>query len=185
MAKKAKKTKKVKNAVKKSRPSPRKAHRKPASKKSRPAKKLAAHKAPVQKFILKSALSSKIRDVEEKPLTGSEVNKYREILTQKRDDLLDVVQRKKDQELQAVEEELGDEADIATRSVEREMLFELSDSEKQTLDMVEASLRKMEKGVFGLCESCQKPIGRLRIEIMPWVRYCIRCQSLQEVPAGE
>ena len=56
--------------------------------------------------------------------------------------------------------EVGDEADIATRSVEKEMLFELTDSEKQTLDMVEAALRKMEKGVYGTCESCHRGIPR-------------------------
>ena len=127
----------------------------------------------------------KIRDVEEKPLSASEVSKFLTIFTQRRDDLLTVVQRKKEQEFQAVEEEIGDEADVATRSVEKEMLFELTDSEKQTLDMVEGALRKIEKGIYGLCESCQKPIGRLRIDVMPWARYCIRCQSLQEVPSGE
>jgi DnaK suppressor protein len=172
MAKKAKKP--VKKTVKKSAP-----------KKKAVVRRKKAPKPQIHKFILKTAIHSKIRDVDEKSLSASDVHKYREILTHKRDDLLAVVQRKKEQELQTSEEELGDEADIATRSVEREMLFELTDSEKQTLDMVEASLRKMEKGVFGLCESCQKPIGRQRIDVMPWARYCIRCQSLQEVPAGE
>jgi DnaK suppressor protein len=84
-----------------------------------------------------------------------------------------------------VEEDIGDEADVATRSVEREMLFELTDSEKQTLDMIEASLRKIEKGVFGRCESCQQVIARLRMDVMPWARYCISCQAKQEVPSGE
>jgi DnaK suppressor protein len=120
---------------------------------------------------------------DERPLTDGQVQKFREILTRKRDDLLAVVQRIKSQDVPVDEAEIGDEADIATRSVEKEMLFELTDSEKQTLDMVEAALRKIEKGVFGRCESCLKLIPRLRLEVMPWARYCIHCQAEQEVPA--
>ena len=37
------------------------------------------------------------------PLTDVQVQKFREILTQKRDDLLAIVQRKKEQEIQEVE----------------------------------------------------------------------------------
>ncbi len=122
---------------------------------------------------------------EERALTESQIQKFRDVLTEKRDELLLVVQRKKEQEIQVGEMEIGDEADIATRSVEKEMLFELTDSEKQTLDMIEAALRKMEKGVYARCESCHRTISRLRMEVMPWARYCISCQSEQEVPSAE
>jgi DnaK suppressor protein len=117
------------------------------------------------------------------PLTNDQITKFREVLSQKRDDLMAIVQRKKEEEIEDIG--VGDEADIATHSVEKEMLFELTDSEKQTLDMVEAALIKMDKGVFGSCESCQKPILRMRLQVMPWARYCVSCQSEQEVPAGE
>lgn len=111
------------------------------------------------------------------------LQKFRDTLIQKRDDLLAVVQRKKEQEIQ--DAEIGDEADMATRSVEKEILFELTDTEKQTLDMVEVALRKIEKGAFGACESCRKPIPRMRLNVMPWARYCIRCQAEQETPSSE
>jgi DnaK suppressor protein len=120
---------------------------------------------------------------EPQPLTAAQVQKFRDALVQKRDDLLDIVQRKKEQEVQ--ETDVGDEADIATQSVEKEILFELTDSEKQTLDKVEAALRKMDKGVYGRCESCHRNIPRLRLEIMPWARYCVNCQAEQDVPASE
>lgn len=118
------------------------------------------------------------------PLRSPEIQKFRELLTQKRDELLAIVQRKKEQELQETSE-VGDEADIATQSVEKEILFELTDVEKQTLDKVEAALLKMEKGVYGVCESCQRPILRMRLGIMPWARYCVNCQAEQDVPPSE
>jgi len=120
--------------------------------------------------------------VSEKPLSVSEMNKFRDILSQKREDLVTIVSRKKEEEQQIEEAEMGDEADVATRSVEKDIFFELTDSEKQTLDMVEAALRKIDKGIFGRCESCQKPIGRMRLDVMPWARYCIQCKARQEYP---
>ena len=152
----------------------------------RPKRKKAAKKVTPMTLIVRSALQpivKKERPTPVQPLSDDQVQKFRDILTQKRDDLMRIVQRKKEEEIEDIG--VGDEADIATHSVEKEMLFELTDSEKQTLDMVEAALRRMDKGIFGVCESCQKGIPRMRLQVMPWARYCISCQAEQEVPAGE
>src|SRR5690242_15512916 len=110
---------------------------KKAKKSKAPAARKAVSRKPA-KPLVKAKVAPRVREVEEPGLTDSQIHKFRDILAQKRDDLLAVVQRKKEQEIQVGEAEIGDEADIATRSVEKEMLFELTDSEKQTLDMVEA-----------------------------------------------
>ena len=86
-------------------------------------------------------------------------------------------------EFQEVEPEIGDEADIATASVEKDILFEMTDVEQQNLDSVEAALRKIEKGVFGKCEVCGQQIPRLRLEVMPWARNCV-FTPVQERNAG-
>ena len=80
---------------------------------------------------------------------------------------------------------MGDEADIATHSVEKEMLFELTDSENRLWTRIEAALLKLDRGVYGTCESCQGAIPRMRLQVMPWARYCVNCQTEQEVPASE
>lgn len=74
----------------------------------------------------------------------------------------------------------GDSVDQAQLSIEKELLFELSDNERVTLDQIEAALRKIDKGTYGLCESCQKPIAKPRLEALPFARYCIACQSSSE-----
>jgi DnaK suppressor protein len=33
---------------------------------------------------------------------------------------------------------------------------------------------------FGLCEGCEEPIAQRRLELMPWTRLCIECQSARE-----
>lgn len=120
----------------------------------------------------------------EKPLTNSEIQKFRDILQQKREDLAQLVARKKEMEFQEVEPEIGDEADIATASVEKDILYEMTDVEQQSLDSVEAALRKIEKGVFGRCEICGTQIPRQRLEVMPWARNCVFCQSKNETPSS-
>lgn len=33
---------------------------------------------------------------------------------------------------------------------------------------------------FGLCETCEEPIGSKRLELMPWVTLCVACQEKLE-----
>jgi DnaK suppressor protein len=178
--KKAKKVKKARKTAKarKSKPAP-KAARKVITR-ARPIKKT----TPILEVVRSAKIVAKpLRAVPVTPLTEDQIDKFRDVLSQKRDDLMAIVQRKKEEEIEDIG--VGDEADIATHSVEKEMLFELTDSEKQTLDMVESALLKLDRGVYGACESCLKGIPRPRLQLIPWARYCVSCQAEQEVPAGE
>ena len=190
MAKKVKKNLKKKKASKSKPKAKASAKKVKAAAKPKAAKKFKAKKAlpkpPVLKSITRNSLDNQsVKTAEEKPLSASEINKLRDILTQKQEELSEIVHRKKEeQEFQQEEPEIGDEADIATRSVEKELLFDITDAEKQNLDGIEAALRKIEKNVYGRCESCQRTIPRLRLEVMPWARYCISCQAKNETPFG-
>lgn len=33
---------------------------------------------------------------------------------------------------------------------------------------------------YGMCEACDEPIPRRRLELMPWVTLCVRCQEKRE-----
>ena len=104
-------------------------------------------------------------------------------LLEMRDDLMRTV--RKQQLSESALQDTGDSVDQASQAIERELLFELSDNERMTLDQIEAALRKMEKGNYGLCESCRKPISKARILALPFARYCIACQSTAESSAPE
>lgn len=105
---------------------------------------------------------------------------YARRLAQMRDSILKLVQTK--QPASPAEMDVGDEADAATQSSERELLFELSDNERQSLDAIEAALRKIDQGRFGACESCAKKIPKPRLRAVPHARYCVNCQSRFERP---
>ena len=114
----------------------------------------------------------------DKPVSAAKVGPIKRQLLEMRDDLMKTVRKQQlsDPSLQ----DTGDSVDQASQSIERELLFELSDNERVTLDQIEAALRKIDKGTYGLCESCQKLIPAPRLKALPFARYCINCQSNSE-----
>lgn len=105
---------------------------------------------------------------------------FYDVLNRKREDILRI---EKDKEVDIAYGEIGDEADVASQTYEREMLFEVTNSERMMLDEIEAALRKIEKGEFAVCEACRKKITPERMRAMPWARYCIQCQTQAESPS--
>jgi len=71
----------------------------------------------------------------------------------------------------------GDEADIADSVLGKEMTQELSDTQRKILDLIVLALDKINKGTYGICENCGKVIEKKRLSILPWVRYCVKCQN--------
>ncbi len=100
---------------------------------------------------------------------------YVKKLEEMRSDLMKTVEKKKEEAIP--EAEVGDEGDVAMRSLARDLVFELTDNERRLLDEVEAALRRVEKNVFGLCEANGEKISVARLKAMPYARYCIDCQS--------
>ena len=108
---------------------------------------------------------------------------YEKRLGEMREDIMRLVKENNhDAELPVAE--VGDEADAATQSAERELMFELSDNERQSLDAIEAALRKINSGTYGVCESCRQKIAAPRLKAIPQARYCINCQARFESPRG-
>jgi DnaK suppressor protein len=71
-------------------------------------------------------------------------------------------------------------ADIATHTYDRELDSTLEESEEAHLAHIDAALKRIEGGTFGICENCGKPVGAERLEAMPWVTLCIDCKRLAE-----
>jgi len=149
---------------------------KPAAKK--PAAKRAKSPEPRKELIVgQAAEASAKRSMSRDPIQKSEINVIRRTLSEQRQQILDAMRRAQSVETEA---EVGDEADQAGLSIERELQFELSDNERMTLDQIEGALRKIEKGTYGLCELCRRPVERLRLKALPFARYCIGCQNNSE-----
>ncbi len=74
-------------------------------------------------------------------------------------------------------EDRGDDGEVAALSYHRDMLYSQSDSGLTLLYQVEDALRRIDDGEFGICESCEGPIGMRRLDAVPWTPYCRDCQE--------
>lgn len=71
-------------------------------------------------------------------------------------------------------------ADVGTETFEREKDFGLREDQMTTLDMVEAALRGLDEGTYGVCRRCGRPIPEARLDAVPWTAYCVTCESALE-----
>ena len=68
-------------------------------------------------------------------------------------------------------------ADSGQVTAERGEVEALVGKLREALHDVDAALAKLERGEYGVCESCGGPIGDARLEAMPAARLCIACAS--------
>ena len=71
-------------------------------------------------------------------------------------------------------------ADVGTDAMEREKAFQLASAEGRILLEINEALRRMARGEYGVCESCENPILRARLEAMPTARLCLACKEKEE-----
>lgn len=168
--------KKAAKAIKKAAPKKLSKPVKKAVKAVRPVKKTAAAKKPVIKLLIKKpAMPAPAKAGE--LLTAAELKEVKQHLIEMRDDALT---RIKEQKEDMPEAEVGDPIDTASQSLDKEILFELSDNSQMLVDQIEAALRKIDKGIYGRCESCRIILPKKRIKALPFARYCVHCQSSNE-----
>jgi DnaK suppressor protein len=58
----------------------------------------------------------------------------------------------------------------------------------QLLKEIQAALRRLDEGSYGLCMGCEKPIPKKRLVALPWAAYCVVCQEAldrQQVAKGK
>lgn len=71
----------------------------------------------------------------------------------------------------------GDDlADAGSKTFEREQEMVVADQMRESLEQVEQALGRIEAGTYGTCESCGRPIGRLRLEAYPRASLCMECK---------
>ena len=74
-------------------------------------------------------------------------------------------------------EPTGDIYDQASSERDRELGLLLNDREREKLRHIDEALLKLADGEYGVCEECEEEIPLGRLKVMPFARYCVRCQS--------
>ena len=116
-----------------------------------------------------------------KALTKKELKKFQELLEDKRKAVLERARQMLSVENMALDtNDLPDEMDLASSEYLQSFEFRLRGREKSLLSKLDLALKKIEDGSFGVCEVCEEPIGKKRLEARPETTLCIKCKEDQE-----
>ena len=106
-----------------------------------------------------------------------DVENFKRKLLDMRRDLLGQVERNKLYSKEMEEDGIPDSGDVAAYSYSKEVLMGLGENERAKLRLVEEALAKINEGVYGVCERCETAIPVKRLDLLPFTRYCVQCQS--------
>jgi RNA polymerase-binding transcription factor DksA len=126
-----------------------------------------------------------VREPKKLKLSPTVVAKYRGLLLELRDHLIDRVSFLASDNLKRSHRDASGElsgyslhmADAGTDNFDREFALSLVSSEQEALYEIEEALKRLEHGTYGLCEMCERPIRKERLEAVPFARLCVQCQS--------
>ncbi|MGA1979681.1 MAG: TraR/DksA C4-type zinc finger protein [Sedimentisphaerales bacterium] len=130
----------------------------------------------------------------EVPLTAADIEHFKQMLLEKRMEILVNVNEMEDETLKKSRLDAAGDlssmpihmADIGSDNYEQEFTLGLMDSERKLLKEIDDALQRIEQGTYGICEGTGKQIQKARLEAQPWARYCVEyAQMLEQGPATE
>jgi DnaK suppressor protein len=74
--------------------------------------------------------------------------------------------------------------DAGTETFELARNVSLLEQVENELEEIEAAFGRLERGEYGRCQACGRPIGDERLDAMPAARFCIEDQAKAEREAG-
>jgi len=72
----------------------------------------------------------------------------------------------------------------ATLEVERGRIQAVASNAATRIDQVDAALRRIDSGNYGICERCRQPIAPARLEALPEATQCVVCASRPAIRLG-
>ncbi len=73
-----------------------------------------------------------------------------------------------------------DQADSGSKAFEREQGMTLLANTRDLLFQTQHALTRIDDGSYGVCESCGRAVGKLRLQAFPRATLCMACKQLQE-----
>lgn len=131
---------------------------------------------------------SSTRKKKKRGLSAADAKHFRELLLQKRREILKNVTEFEDEALRKSRLDASGDlscmpihmADLGTDNYEQEFSLGLMDSERKLLREIDNALVRIENKTYGTCEATGKPISRARLEAQPWARYCVEYARMLE-----
>ena len=120
-------------------------------------------------------------------MSAIDTNRFREALLEERARVVAAIQNLHDDHQGSMSDETGEDAvfdnhlaDTATETYDRELDYTLEENSEHVLGEIDAALKRIEDGTYGICTNRGEQIPEERLEARPWATLCIDCQREQE-----
>jgi DnaK suppressor protein len=112
-------------------------------------------------------------------LKSEKMETYKALLTQKINELLSEA-GKTVTEMTNGKENYPDPNDRASLESDRNFELRIRDRERKLIMKMQEAIKRIDDGVFGICEVCGGPISEKRLIARPVTTLCIDCKTKQE-----
>jgi len=110
-----------------------------------------------------------------------DIEQFRAALLEERERVERTIQNLRDDHPGSLDEEVEEIAgtsdnhlaETATATLDREIDFTLEENSGQVLAEIDAALKRIDEGSYGVCTRCGKQIAAERLEAYPWASLCI------------
>jgi DnaK suppressor protein len=121
---------------------------------------------------------------DESPWTKVELNRVRKALNEDETRLLEEIAMT-EQGLADLIRDSGDgagddQADAGSKTFEREHEMSLANNARDMLEQVRQALGRIDDRTYGVCITCGKGIGKLRLQAFPRATLCMSCKVAEE-----
>lgn len=112
----------------------------------------------------------------------ADLKRYQKLLLDRRERLTGTLSSMRDEALKpnGSGQDVDEVADYGSDQFEQELTLGLIENEQDEIQMINEALVKIEDGSYGKCDECNEAIAKGRLDALPFVRYCIKCQSAKE-----
>jgi DnaK suppressor protein len=113
-------------------------------------------------------------------LNAKEKERFKKMLLKKKEEIINILSEAYSEGKEIETGISQDVVDKAESSYTKEFLFNLSDSERKRLLMIDEAIKRIEDSSYGICQMCQNNIDKKRLVVVPWAPHCIECQEKEE-----
>jgi len=104
----------------------------------------------------------------------------RERLLSKKQELSDFIRSVGKDDSRTGERQVMDSADEASDINMKNLNSSIQATEIGEVKLIEEALVRLDRGEYGICINCNKPISSARLEYYPYAARCISCQEEHE-----
>lgn len=105
---------------------------------------------------------------------------FRSMLSQKINELLGEADKTVSEMTSGAKENYPDPNDRASLESERNFELRIRDRERKLIFKMQEAIKRIDDGVFGVCDLCGGPISEKRLMARPVTTLCIDCKMKQE-----